>query len=190
MPALGEVVGGVLEGVGMRAPWGLGLAAAVALAVVSVPRAQPLAKQAIKGYLRLARRAREWAAEATEELLVHLLADVDVLLGAAHALVLDDGGGSLAVGLDVDGLAAHGVAVGLSAHHEVAESDDVVRVIGTSIVFTAKGARRSRAHGSRLSKRLISAATARSNMAGESMTVAMKKAAEKRAALSFTRVIS
>ena len=45
----------------------LALAAAAVVVVLGAPRAKPLAKQAIKGYLAGTQRAREWAAEATEQ---------------------------------------------------------------------------------------------------------------------------
>lgn len=77
------------------------------------------------------------AAEATEELVVDLLADVNVVLRAAHALVLDNGSGSLAVGRDGDGLATHWVAVRLGAHHEVGESDNASSVVGAGVILTA-----------------------------------------------------
>jgi hypothetical protein len=48
--------------------WGAGLVAIAAVAVVGGPRAKPLAKQAIKGYLAATERVRELAAEATEQL--------------------------------------------------------------------------------------------------------------------------
>ena len=54
---VGEAVGGI---------WGIGLVAVGA--VVLAPRAKPLVKQAIKGYLATTERAREMMAEANEQL--------------------------------------------------------------------------------------------------------------------------
>jgi len=73
--------------------------------------------------------------EIAGDLLEALLADIDVVDGAAHALVLDDGGGSLAVSLDGDGLAAHGVAVGDGAHQEVREGNNVLRLVLAGVVI-------------------------------------------------------
>lgn len=73
--------------------------------------------------------------EVIEELFVYFFVDVDVFFGVVYVFVFDDGGGSFVVGFDVDGLVVYGVVVGLSVYYEVVESDDVVRVIGISIVF-------------------------------------------------------
>lgn len=80
---------------------------------------------------------RSTGAEVTPELLVDLLADVDVVLGTSHALVTDSGGGGLAIGVDGDGLATHGVAVGLSTHLHVRDGDNVSSLILAGIVLTA-----------------------------------------------------
>jgi Sec-independent protein translocase protein TatA len=62
MLGLDDVIEAVVGG-----PWGLGLAAVGAVVLVGGPRAKPLAKQAIKGYLAATQRVRELAAEATEQ---------------------------------------------------------------------------------------------------------------------------
>ena len=59
-----DVVEGVLGGTS----WGVGALAIAAVAVVGAPKAKPLAKQAIKGYLAATERVREMAAEATEQI--------------------------------------------------------------------------------------------------------------------------
>ncbi len=64
MLGLDEVVDGIFGG----SPWGLGLVAAAAVVAVAGPRAKPLAKGAIKGYLAATDRAREWVAEASEQM--------------------------------------------------------------------------------------------------------------------------
>ncbi len=53
---VGEAVGGV---------WGLGLVAVAA--VVVIPRAKPLAREAMRGYFAVTEGARTWAAEAGEQ---------------------------------------------------------------------------------------------------------------------------
>lgn len=59
----------ILDGVfGSSALGGLGVTALAVAAVVGAPRAKPLAKQAIKGYLTATQRVREWTAESTEKL--------------------------------------------------------------------------------------------------------------------------
>ncbi len=63
MLGLDDVVDGIFGG----SPWGLGVVAAAAVVAVAGPRAKPLAKGAIKGYLAATERAREWVAEATEQ---------------------------------------------------------------------------------------------------------------------------
>lgn len=73
--------------------------------------------------------------ERPEELDKDFLGDVNVVGGAAHALVLDGGAGCLAVGrLDGDALAAHGVSVGLGAHEQVGEGDNVLRLVCARVV--------------------------------------------------------
>ena len=64
MIGLDDIVEGVLGGTS----WGVGAIAIAAVAVVGAPRAKPLAKQAIKGYLAATERMREMAAEATEQI--------------------------------------------------------------------------------------------------------------------------
>jgi hypothetical protein len=64
MIGLDDVVEGVLGGTS----WGLGVTAVAIGAVVAAPRAKPLAKGAIKGYLAATQRVREWTAESTERL--------------------------------------------------------------------------------------------------------------------------
>ena len=59
-----DLVEGVLGGTS----WGVGIAAFAVVAMIGGPRAKPLAKQAIKGYLAATERVREMAAEATEQL--------------------------------------------------------------------------------------------------------------------------
>src|SRR5262249_44959499 len=61
----------------------------------------------------------------TEEFEEGLLAEVNVVVGAAHALVGDDGRGGLAAALDGDGLSAEGVAVGLGTHEQVRQGNDI-----------------------------------------------------------------
>ena len=64
MIGIDDIVEGVLGGTS----WGVGAIAIAAVAVVGAPRAKPLAKQAIKGYLAATERVREMAAEATEQI--------------------------------------------------------------------------------------------------------------------------
>jgi Protein of unknown function (DUF5132) len=64
MIGIDDIVDGVLGGTS----WGVGALAIAAVAVVGAPRAKPLAKQAIKGYLAATERVREMAAEATEQI--------------------------------------------------------------------------------------------------------------------------
>jgi len=75
--------------------------------------------------------------KAAPDLIVDLAADIDVVDGTAHALVLDGSLGGLAVGLDGDGLTAHGVVVGRGAHQEVRESDNVNGIVLAGIIVTA-----------------------------------------------------
>jgi len=75
--------------------------------------------------------------EAAPDLLVDLSADIDVVDSATHTLIGDGSLAGLAVGLDGDGLAAHGIVVRKLAHQEVGESDNVDRVILASVVLTA-----------------------------------------------------
>jgi hypothetical protein len=63
MIGIDDIVEGVLGGTS----WGVGAIAIAAVAVVGAPRAKPLAKQAIKGYLTATERVREMVAEATEQ---------------------------------------------------------------------------------------------------------------------------
>lgn len=77
------------------------------------------------------------AVEAAEELLEGLLADIDVGGTAAGALVADLGLDRLAVGVEGDGLAAHGVAVGLGAHEVGGDGGDVLGVVHAGVVLTA-----------------------------------------------------
>ncbi|KAI6763682.1 hypothetical protein HG530_007471 [Fusarium avenaceum] len=74
--------------------------------------------------------------EAAPDLVVDLAADIDVVNGTTHALVLNGGLNSLAVGLDGDSLAAHGVVVGLGTHEKVGEGNNVDRVILARVVLT------------------------------------------------------
>lgn len=62
---LDDIVDGVF---GSSMLGGLGVTALAVAAVVGAPRAKPLAKKAIKGYLTATQRAREWTAESTEKL--------------------------------------------------------------------------------------------------------------------------
>ena len=64
MIGIDDIVEGVLGGTS----WGVGAIAIAAVAAVGAPRAKPLAKQAIKGYLAATERVREMAAEATEQI--------------------------------------------------------------------------------------------------------------------------
>jgi hypothetical protein len=64
MLGLDEVVDGIFGG----SPWGLGLVAVAAAVAVAGPRAKPVAKGMIKGYLATTERAREWVAEASEQI--------------------------------------------------------------------------------------------------------------------------
>ena len=64
MLGLDEVVDGIFGG----SPWGLGLVAVAAAVAVAGPRAKPVAKGVIKGYLATTERAREWVAEASEQI--------------------------------------------------------------------------------------------------------------------------
>ena len=60
---LGEFVESVFGGT----PVGVGLAAVAVVAVVAAPRAKPLLKKAIIGYLAATERVREVVAEASEQ---------------------------------------------------------------------------------------------------------------------------
>lgn len=59
---LQDVVEGFFESIG----WGLGGAVVAGAVILGGPRAKPLAKRAIKGYLLATRRLRAAAAEAAE----------------------------------------------------------------------------------------------------------------------------
>jgi hypothetical protein len=59
---LEDIVGSLFEGVG----WGIGGAAVATALLIGGPRAKPLMKSAIKGYLSATSRIRSTAAEATE----------------------------------------------------------------------------------------------------------------------------
>jgi hypothetical protein len=61
---LEDIVGGLFESIG----WGVGGAVVAAALIVGGPRAKPIAKGAIKGYLSATHRIRESAAEASETL--------------------------------------------------------------------------------------------------------------------------
>lgn len=78
------------------------------------------------------------AVEAAEELKEDLLGDVNVVGSAAHALVLDGGSGGLAATVDGDGLAAHGVAVGLGAHETDSDGDNAGALVLAAVVLTAR----------------------------------------------------
>ena len=67
MPALGDLIGTVVEGAGLSSPLGIGLVAVTAVAVVGRNRAKPLAKGAIRGGLALTRRVQAGAAELGEQ---------------------------------------------------------------------------------------------------------------------------
>lgn len=62
---LDDLLDGVL---GSSVLGGLGVTALAVAAVIGAPRAKPLAKKAIKGYLTATQRARELTAESTEKL--------------------------------------------------------------------------------------------------------------------------
>lgn len=64
----------------------------------------------------------------------NLFADVNSSIGTAHALVLNGGRGSVAVGLDCDGLSAHGVAIGLRAHLLNIDGNNVFGHVVTCLV--------------------------------------------------------
>jgi len=64
MSDLGDFAQKALSG----SAWGLGFAAAAALAMLGLPRVKPLAKEAVKGYLVMSNQVREWTAEASEQL--------------------------------------------------------------------------------------------------------------------------
>jgi hypothetical protein len=61
---LEDLVGGLFEGIG----WGVGGVAVAAAVFVGGPRAKPMVKTAIKGYLTATHRVRAAAAEASESL--------------------------------------------------------------------------------------------------------------------------
>ncbi len=67
MAGIAEVIGGTLEEAlgGIASP--LGIAVFAGIMLVGGPRAKPLAKNALKGYLVTTKRVREWVAEATEQ---------------------------------------------------------------------------------------------------------------------------
>lgn len=67
MPTLGGIVAGVAEEFLAGASWGTGLAAVAVVVLIGAPRVKPLAKEAIKGYLRLAHEAQGSAAEVAEQ---------------------------------------------------------------------------------------------------------------------------
>lgn len=58
----GELLEGFLESIG----WGIGGAAVATAVLVGGPRAKPLAKNVVKGYLSATNRLRELTAEASE----------------------------------------------------------------------------------------------------------------------------
>jgi Protein of unknown function (DUF5132) len=66
--AIDDLVGGVVGGVLGGATWGVGFVAATGAVLVAAPRAKPLAKLALKGYFAATHRAREMAAEASEQI--------------------------------------------------------------------------------------------------------------------------
>ncbi len=75
--------------------------------------------------------------ERAKQLEEQLLRGIDVAEGAARALVVNQGLGGLAVGLDGNGLAAHGVAVGLGAHQRGRDGDNVGAVVLAAVVNAA-----------------------------------------------------
>lgn len=74
--------------------------------------------------------------EAAHELLVDLLADINGVVVTARALVADGGLNRLAVAVDGDGLAAHGVVVGLGAHHRAGDGHNVIGLILARVILT------------------------------------------------------
>lgn len=78
------------------------------------------------------------AFEAVKEVHEDLLADVDVFGCAAHALVLDDGGGGPAIGVNGDGLATHGVSVGDTAHQSDGDGNNTLAFILARVVNAAR----------------------------------------------------
>ena len=67
MAGIAEVIGGTFEEAlgGIASP--LGIAVVAGIMLVGGPRAKPLAKSALKGYLVTTKRVREWVAGATEQ---------------------------------------------------------------------------------------------------------------------------
>ena len=63
------------------------------------------------------------------KLLEAMTADVNVSIGTSHALVLDCGCGGFSLVLDGDGLATKRVAIGLSSHEEMGQSNNYKRSI-------------------------------------------------------------
>ena len=61
-------VAGVADDVLGGTPWGWGVAAVAAVALIGGRQAKPLAKGAIKGYFAVTRVTRQWAAEAGEQI--------------------------------------------------------------------------------------------------------------------------
>jgi hypothetical protein len=67
MPKSGEILAEAVEEFIAGASWGTGLAVVALAALVGAPHAKPLAKEAIKGCLRLNHEAQRWAAGAIEQ---------------------------------------------------------------------------------------------------------------------------
>lgn len=60
------MIGKLVEGAVGGAAWGAGFAAAAGVALIGGARGKPLAKRAMKAYLVVTQRGREWVAENTE----------------------------------------------------------------------------------------------------------------------------
>lgn len=75
--------------------------------------------------------------EGTKQLHEHLFGAVNGFLLAAHALVANSGLNRLAAVADGDGFATEGVAVGLGAHQEVRDSNNVFGMVLAGVIVAA-----------------------------------------------------
>lgn len=117
-------------------------------------------------------------AEVAPELLVDLLADINVVHLAARALVADGSLDGLAVAVDGDGLAALGVAVGLGTHEAGGQGNNVLRVVLARVVLTASAEADSVV--SDVARLVAAAAAARAGSAGGSLGLGARGSGRRR----------
>lgn len=72
--------------------------------------------------------------ERAEKVEEEMLGSINIVDAAARALVVDDSLGRVPVGLDGNGFAAQGVAVGLGTHQGRGDGDNVFAVVLAAIV--------------------------------------------------------